>query len=112
MFVTFDNQFNEVNQFLGTIVEFAAQHRLPAIYHFREQIAAGGLIAYGPSLNENNRLAAAMADKILRGARPSDLPIEQPTVFDLIVNRTAATDLVVTVPPDLAAPVTEWIGAP
>ncbi len=80
------------------IVEFAAQHRLPTIYEAREFADAGGLIAYGPSLADQQRRAAAYIDKILKGAKPGDLPVEQPTKFELVINLKTAKALGLTIP--------------
>ena len=81
-----------------SIVEFAAKHRLPAIYPFREFAEAGGLMAYSVSLLDLARLAATSVDKILRGRKPSDLPIEQPTTFELVINLRTAKALRLTIP--------------
>jgi putative ABC transport system substrate-binding protein len=80
------------------IVDFAAQHRLPAIYEDREFVDAGGLMAYGPSLIANYRRAAAYVDKILKGAKPGELPVEQPTKFELVINLKTAKALGLTIP--------------
>jgi len=85
------------------IAELAADHRLPAIYVSKEYVDAGGLIAYGPGYPDLYRRAAIHVDKILRGASPSDLPIEQPTKFELIINLKAAKALGLTIPPTLLA---------
>lgn len=85
------------------IAELAADHRLPAIYVSKEYVDAGGLIAYGPGYPDLYRRAAIYVDKILRGASPSDLPIEQPTKFELIINLKAAKALGLTIPPTLLA---------
>jgi ABC-type uncharacterized transport system substrate-binding protein len=83
------------------IVELAAQSRLPAIYNSKEFAEAGGLMAYGPNLRENFRRAATYVDKILKGAKPGDLPVEQPTKFEFIVNLKTAKALGLTIPPSL-----------
>jgi putative ABC transport system substrate-binding protein len=80
------------------IVDFAAQHRLPAMYEEREFVDAGGLMAYGPSLAANYRRAATYMDKLLRGAKPADLPVEQPTKFELVLNLKTAKALGLTIP--------------
>ena len=80
------------------IVEFAAQHRLPAMYEEREFVDAGGLMAYGPSLAANYRRAATYVDKLLKGAKPADLPVEQPTKFELVLNLKTAKALGLTIP--------------
>ena len=80
-----------------------AKHRLPAVFTHRGWVEAGGLVSYGVSFPDQYRRAAAYVDKILRGARPADLPIEQPTSFELVVNRKTARALDLTIPPDLLA---------
>ncbi len=80
------------------IVEFTARSRLPAIFPDREFAQAGGLMAYGPSLTANFRRAAGYVDKILKGAKPADLPVEQPTQFELIINLKTAKALGITIP--------------
>src|SRR3989442_9966128 len=72
------------------LVQFAASKRLPAMYFAKDFVDAGGLMAYGASLAESYRRAAAHVDKILKGAKPADLPIEQPTKFELIINLKTA----------------------
>jgi putative ABC transport system substrate-binding protein len=76
---------------------------LPTIYPQREYLDAGGLMSYGPNFLELNRRAADLVDKILRGAKPADLSIEQPTKFDLVINLTTAKALGLDVPPTLLA---------
>ena len=83
------------------IIDRAAKHRLPAIYEWREHVEVGGLMSYGSSLIELSRRVAAYVDKILKGARPGDLPIEQPTKFELVVNLKTAKALGLTIPPSL-----------
>jgi ABC-type uncharacterized transport system substrate-binding protein len=85
------------------IVSFAAQHRLPAMYGFREFAEAGGLMAFGANLADLYRRAPVYVDKILKGAKPADLPVEQPTKFDLVINLKTAKALGLTVPPSLLA---------
>jgi putative ABC transport system substrate-binding protein len=79
------------------------QNRLPAIFGFREFADAGGLVAYGASLREQYRRAASYIDKILKGANPGELPVEQPTKFELIINLKTAKALGLNVPPTLLA---------
>ena len=83
------------------IVEFAAKNRLPALYGFREAVAAGGLMSFGPKLLDLWRGAANYVDKILKGAKPGDLPVEQPTKFELVINLKTAKALGLTIPPSL-----------
>jgi len=83
------------------IVELAAAHRLPAIYPLKEFAEAGGLVSYWPSLAAMWRQTALVVAKILRGAKPSDLPIEQPTKFELVINMKTAKALGLTMPPSI-----------
>lgn len=91
------------------IVEFATRHKLPAIYQFSDFVAIGGLMSYGPSLKDLYRRAATYVDKILNGAKPADLPVEQPTKFDLVLNLKAAESIGITLPPLLIARADEVI---
>ena len=86
---------------LAQLAELAVQHRLPAIYVRREFAEAGGLLAYGPSFPDNYRRAAAYIDKILKGAKPADLPVEQPTKVELVINLKTAKALGITIPQSL-----------
>jgi putative ABC transport system substrate-binding protein len=81
------------------IIALAARHRLPAIYEDREYATDGGLLTYGRDASEQFRLAAGYVDKILKGAKPADLPIQQPTRFQLVVNLKTAKALGLTIPP-------------
>ena len=83
------------------IISFAAEYRLPAIYQWREHAEAGGLISYGPSLAAMFRQAAGIVVKILKGTKPADLPVEQPTKFELVVNAKTAKSLDLTIPPSI-----------
>jgi putative ABC transport system substrate-binding protein len=83
------------------ITDLAAGHRLPAIYGFAEYVEAGGLMSYGASLRWTFRRGAHYVDKILKGARPADLPVEQPTAFQLVINAKTAKALRLTIPPSL-----------
>jgi len=87
----------------------AAAHRLPVIYPWRENVEAGGLVAYGTSLGSQYAQAADLMDKILKGAKPANLPIEQPTKFELVINMKTAKALGLTVPPLLLAQADEVI---
>jgi putative tryptophan/tyrosine transport system substrate-binding protein len=91
------------------IAELAASARLPAIYGFRDHLEAGGLMSYGPDIRESYRRAATYVDKILKGAKPADLPIEQPTKIELILNLKTAEALGIGVPPLLLARADEVI---
>jgi ABC-type uncharacterized transport system substrate-binding protein len=80
------------------IAELAVKHRLPAIFLFREYVEAGGLMAYGANLNDMYQRAASYVDRILKGTKPADLPVEQPTQFELVINLTTAKALGLTLP--------------
>ena len=89
------NMFNSERR---RLVELAAEKRLPALYSARELVDAGGLMSYGANLAELNRRAATYVDRILKGAKPADLPVEQPTKFELIINLKTANALGLTIP--------------
>jgi putative ABC transport system substrate-binding protein len=88
---------------VGRIIDFLANNRLPGLFQFRENVVAGGLMSYGASLPDLFRRAAGYVDKILRGTRPADLPVEQPTKFELVVNLETAKALGLSLSPGLLA---------
>jgi len=90
-------------RYRSTLARLAADSRLPAMYGLREFAEAGGFIAYGPNLAQIYRRAATYVDKILKGAKPADLPVEQPTRFELLISLKAAKALGISVPPTLLA---------
>jgi putative ABC transport system substrate-binding protein len=83
------------------VVELAARHRLPSVFSSKGYVEAGGLMSYGADVKEVFRQAAIHADRILRGARPGDIPFERPTKFELVINLKAAKALGLTIPPAL-----------
>jgi putative ABC transport system substrate-binding protein len=91
------------------IIALAAEHRLPAMYEAQVFVAGGGLTSYGPNIAELIRGAAVLVDKVLKGTKPADLPIEQPTKFELVINLKTAKALGLTIPPSLLARADEVI---
>jgi|SRR5262245_37810824 putative ABC transport system substrate-binding protein len=85
------------------VVGFALKSRLPSIYGLRQPVDAGGLMSYGADIADRYRLIAWYVDKILKGARPADLPVQQPTKFELVINLKTAKQIGVTVPPEVLA---------
>ena len=90
-----------LNSHRTRLADLAARSRLPAAYGVRESVEAGGLMSYGPSFLDLFRRSAAYVDKILKGAKPADLPVEQPTKFELVINLKTAKALGLTIPPSL-----------
>lgn len=91
------------------IVEFAARHGLPSIFHSKDFVEAGGLMSYAASFADMYRRVAIYVDKILQGAKPADLPVEQPTTFELVINLKTAQALGLTMPLTLLFQATEVI---
>ena len=94
---------------LRELARLATEHRLPAMYARREFVDVGGLLAYGPSYTANWRRAASYVDRILKGARPGDLPVEQPAKFELVINLKTAAALGLTIPDSFLSFVDEMI---
>jgi putative ABC transport system substrate-binding protein len=92
-----------LNSHRTQLVDLAAKHRLPATYPQSEFVEVGGLMSYGVSQNDLTRRAATYVDKILKGAKPADLPVEQPTKFELVINLKAAKQIGLTIPPNVLA---------
>ena len=91
------------------IVNFALKSRLPSMYLGKAAVEAGGLMSYGADQAEGYRRVAYFVDRILKGAKPADLPVEQPTKFELVINLKTAKQIGVTIPPDLLARATKII---
>jgi putative ABC transport system substrate-binding protein len=87
----------------GQITELALKNRLPAVYDDREFVEAGGLMSYGTDLAALYRRAAYFVDKLLKGAKAADLPVEQPTKFELVINLKTAKQIGLTIPPNVLA---------
>ena len=94
--IVFPNPTNTTRQ--KQIIGIAARHKLPAIYPFDYYAKSGGLVSYGIDLNEQFRLAAEYVDRILRGAKPADLPVQQPNKYELIINQRTARALPLNIP--------------
>ena len=92
-----------LNSHRSQVLDFAMETRLPAIYNFPAFVEAGGLMTYGVNNNDLSRRAATYVDKILKGAKPADLPVEQPTKFELIINLKTAKQIGLTIPPNVLA---------
>jgi putative ABC transport system substrate-binding protein len=95
------SESNVIQGLTSRIVVFAAQHRLPAMYYWKFDVEAGGLMSYGPSLPEMYRRFAHFVDRLLKGAKPADLPIEAPMKYELVINLKTAQALGLTIPPTL-----------
>jgi putative ABC transport system substrate-binding protein len=93
----------------GLIADFAARSHVPAMYVLKDYVDAGGLISYGPDALDHYRRGAAYVDRILRGASPSEIPVELPTKFELVINVKAAKAIGLTIPPSLLARADEVI---
>jgi putative ABC transport system substrate-binding protein len=89
--------------FRTQLMEFAVKHRLPGVHAYVELVEAGGLMSYGPSYGEMHRRAAYFVDRILKGAKPANLPVEQPTKFELVINLKTAKQIGVSIPPNVLA---------
>jgi putative ABC transport system substrate-binding protein len=89
------------NTYRARIVDLAAKNRLPGIYSSTDFVEDGGLMSYGADILDNWRRAATYVDKILKGAKPADLPVEQPTKFELVVNLKTAKQIGLTIPPSV-----------
>jgi putative ABC transport system substrate-binding protein len=91
------------------IIKLSAEHKLPAIYTNRSFTTVGGLLSYGPNLVDQFRLAANYVDRVLKGDKPSDLPVQAPTKYELVINLKTAKALGLTIPPTLLATADEVI---
>jgi putative tryptophan/tyrosine transport system substrate-binding protein len=101
-----DPLFDVINQ---QLVETAARYRIPTMYYVRDFVVGGGLISYGPSFDEMSRQAGVYIGRILEGAKPAELPVQQPTKIELVINTKAAKALGITIPPALLASANEVI---
>ena len=91
------------------IISLAARHKLPSVYAYRYYAVEGGLISYGPNTHDPVRRAAGYVDRILKGEKPADMPVQAPTKFELVINLRTAKALSLTVPPSLLATANEVI---
>ena len=94
---------------IGTILDFVAKNRLPGMFQTKDNVVAGGLMSYGVDLADLHRRSAAYVDRILKGDRPGDLPVQQPTKFELVINLKTAKALDITIAPSLLATADEVI---
>jgi len=85
------------------IIALAAQHKLPAVYQERNYVIAGGLISYGPNFVDQFRLAASYVDRILKGEKPAEMPVQAPTKYEIVINLKTAKSLGLTLPPAVLA---------
>jgi putative ABC transport system substrate-binding protein len=90
-----------LNSHATRLADLAARSRLPAAYGVRESVEAGGLMSYGPSFLDLHRRAATYVDKILKGTKPGDIPVEQPTKYEFVINLKTAKALGLTIPPSI-----------
>jgi putative ABC transport system substrate-binding protein len=101
--ILMESQFFYSNQNQKQLAGLAAKNRLPAIYSRADFVESGGLMSYGADQSEPSRRVASMVDKILQGRKPADLPVEQPTKFELVINLKTAKQIRLTIPPNVLA---------
>src|SRR5262245_43580738 len=99
----------EANRHRNLIITLAARHRLPAVYAYRSFVTDGGLISYGPDMVDQYRRAAGSIDRILKGEKPADLPVQAPTKFEMVINLKTAKGLGLDIPPSLLSTADEVI---